>query len=154
MWVNAQTAFLSAPILRSVTTRHRQQECGSQIVLIALVVVACVAGIPPLVDVVVQALAQSKADAVRACRVCGVVEDVREVTVQGPKYGVSTVHGEGFAMFFALLKGKLAHAPVKVYEVEVRLQDGSVRVIREGTPPAWKPGDHVKVVMGQVRPVL
>jgi len=139
-------------MLRGVTMRHRQQDIASNMVLIALLVVACVAGIPPIVDVVVQALAQSKPDAV-ACRACGVVEDVREVTLEGANYGFSTVHGEGFAMFFALLKGKLSHAPVKVYEVEVHQQDGSVRVIREGTPPAWKPGDHVKVVMGQVRAV-
>jgi hypothetical protein len=141
-------------MLRSVTNRDRRQDNGSQLVLIALVAVACVVGLPPIADVVVQSLAQPKADAVVACRSCGVVEEVREVILEGAKNGISTVHGEGFAMFFALLKGKLGTAPVKIYEVEVLLQDGSVRVIREGTPPAWKPGDHVKVVMGKVRPVL
>jgi hypothetical protein len=135
-----------------MTMRHRQQDIGAQLVLIALVVVACVAGIPPIADVVVQSF--SKAEAMRACRACGVVEDVREVKLEGAKYGVSTVSGEGLAMFFALLKGKLVNAPVKIYEVEVLLEDGSVRVIRAGSLPAWKPGDHVKVVMGQVKPVL
>lgn len=133
--------------------RNRQQDIGSEMVLIALMVAACVAGIPPIADVVVQSLTQSKADAMRACRACGVVEDVREVKLEGAKYAVSTVSGEGFAMFFALLRGKLGTAPVTIYEVEVLLQDGSVRVIREGTLPAWKPGDQVKVVMGQVKPV-
>jgi hypothetical protein len=89
-----------------------------------------------------------------ACRSCGVVEGVREVTLGDAKHGVSTVSGEGFAMFVALLKGSIGSQPVKVYEVEVLLKDGSTRVIREATLPAWKPGDHVKVVMGQVRPVL
>ena len=127
-----------------------------QIVLAALVVVACIAGIAPIVDTVAQSLAQSKLDAARAafaCRVCGVVEDVREVTLGSPKHEFSTVSGERFAMFLGLLSGKLGTGPVKIYEVAVRLQDGSTRVLREGTPPAWKPGDRVKVVMGRIEPV-
>jgi hypothetical protein len=139
-----------------MTTRNREAETVSQILLAALVVVACVAGIPPIVDTVVKSLAQLKGDSARAafaCGSCGVVQNVREVTLGGPKYGVSTVSGEGFAMLFALLKGKLGTGSMKIYEVEVRLQDGSVRVIREGTPPAWHPGDHVKVVMGRIKPV-
>jgi hypothetical protein len=151
---NAQTASLATPILCGVTMRHRQQDAGSEMVLIALVVVACVAGIPPIAEVVVQAFAQSKGGAVLTCRSCGVVEGVREVTLGDAKDGVSTVSGEGLAMFVALLKGSVGSQPVKVYEVEVLLKDGSTRVIREATPPAWKPGDHVKVVMGQVRRVL
>lgn len=136
-----------------MTRRNQRQDIGSEMVLIGLIAVACIAGIPPIVDVVVQAFAQSKTDATRACRACGVVEDVRSVTLEGAQYGVSTVNGEGFAMFFALLRGKLANTPVQIYETEVLLQDGSVRVIRESTPPAWKPGDQVKVVMGRVKPV-
>jgi hypothetical protein len=134
-------------------THDRELEIGCPMVLAALVVVACIAGIPPIVDTVVQSLAQSKVDAARECRVCGVVEDVREVKLGAAKYGVSTVSGEGFAMLFALLTGKLGTGSVKIYEVEVRLQDGSVRMIREPTPPAWKPGDRVKVMMGRIRSV-
>lgn len=66
--------------------------------LAALVAVALIAGIPPLVDTVAESLVQSKADAALAalaCRVCGVVEDVREVKLGAPKHGVSTVSGEG-----------------------------------------------------------
>jgi hypothetical protein len=121
----------------------------------ALVVVACVAGIPPLVDVAVQAVAQSKADAALAgleCRVCGVVEDVREVRLGGTGRNVSTVSGEGFALFLGLLSGKLGSGPSTVYEVAVRLQDGSTRILREGTLPAWKAGDRVKVKMGRILP--
>lgn len=118
-------------------------------------VVACVAGIPPLVDAIVQAVAQSKADAAHAklaCRVCGVVEGVREVTLGGAGHDVSTVSGEGFAMFLGLLSGKLGAGPMKVYDVAVRLEDGSTRVLREGRPPTWKAGDHVRVVMGRILP--
>ena len=151
---STQTASLSTPILRGMTMQKRQQDVGAQMVLIALLVVACIAGIPPIADVVVQAFAQANAVATRACRACGVVEDVHEVTLGDANYGVSTVSGGGLPMFLALLRGKLGTAPVKIYEVDVLLQDGSMRAIREGTPPAWKPGDHVKIVMGQVRPVL
>jgi hypothetical protein len=136
--------------------RNRESEIGCQMALVALVAVVCIAGIPPLIDTVAQSLAQSKSDAALAafaCRVCGVVEEVREVNLGAPKHGVSTVSGEGFAMLLGLLSGKLGTGPVKIYEVAVRLQDGSVRVFREGTPSAWKPGDRVKVVMGRIESV-
>jgi len=137
-----------------MATHNQQQEIGCQIALAALVVVACIAAIPPIVDAVVQSIPQSRVDAAGvafACRACGVVEDVREVTLGAPTQRVSTITGEGFAMFFGLLTGKLGTGSVKIYEVEVLLQDGSVRVIREGTPPAWKAGDRVKVVTGQIK---
>jgi hypothetical protein len=128
-------------------------EAGCQMALVAIVVVACIAGIPPVVDSVVQSFARTKADAPLACRMCGTVEDVREVNLGAAKYGVSTVSGEGFAMLIGLLTGKLGAKSAKIYEVEVLLQDGSVRVIREGAPSAWKPGDHVRIVMGRIKPV-
>ena len=131
----------------------RQQESGAQWALAALVVVACVAGIPPIVDTVAESLAHLQGNAPSAafaCGVCGVVEDVREVTLGELKHKVSTVSGEGIAIFLGVLNGKLSSAPVKIYEVAVRLQDGSTRVLREATLPDWQPGDHVKVMMGQV----
>jgi hypothetical protein len=41
---------------------------------------------------------------------------------------------------------------VKVLEVEVRLQDGSLRVFHERASSAWQPGDRVKVAMGRIKP--
>src|SRR5512132_2891048 len=137
-----------------MATRNRKLlDIGSQMVLAGLVVVACIAGIPPLIETVAQAVANSQADAALACRNCGVVEDVREASLGTPKYGVSTVSGEGLAMFLGLLSGTVGAGPVKIYEVAVRLQDGSVRVIREGGAPAAKRGDHVRVVTGRVEPI-
>ncbi len=138
-----------------MATHNQKREIGCKIALTALVVVACIAGIPPIVDTVVRSLAQSKVGTARAlaCGVCGVVENVREVTLGAPKHEVSTVSGEGFAMFFGLLRGELDTNAVKIYEVEVHLEDGSVRVIRESTRPAWKPGDRVKVVTGRIESV-
>lgn len=137
-----------------MAARHREQDVWSQLVLLALLVVACVAGIPPLVGSVTQLIAQSKPDAPRAgsaCRACGIVEEVQEVTLDEAKHNVSTVSGEGFGLFVGLLTGRLGTAPVRIHEVAVRLQDGSVRVFRESRTSAWKTGDRVKITMGQIR---
>ncbi len=136
--------------------RNPELDIGCQMLLAMLVAVACIVGIPPIVDAVTSMIAQSKVDSARvglACRACGVVEDVRQVTLDAAKHKISTVSGEGFAMFLGLLSGKLGAGPVKIYEVEVRLGDGSVRVFREGKVPVWKPGDRVKVTMGQIKPL-
>lgn len=137
------------------TFQNQERGFGCRMALAALVVVACVAGIPPLVDSAAGSLAQMQANAARApfaCRVCGVVEDVREVTLGEFKHKVSTVSGEGIAIFLGVLNGNLSNAPIKIYEVAVRLQDGSMRVLREATLPDWLPGDHVKVMAGRIRP--
>jgi outer membrane lipoprotein SlyB len=39
----------------------------------------------------------------------------------------------------------------KTYEITVRFDDGSSRMITEANPPAWRTGDHVKVVDGVIR---
>jgi hypothetical protein len=136
--------------------RDPQLDTGGQILFAVLVAVVCIIGIPTIVDAVVPMIAQSRADASRvglACRACGVVEEVQEVMLDAAKQKVSTVSGEAFALFLGLLSGKLDTRPVKIYEVEVRLEDRSVRVIREGRAPAWKPGDRVKVTMGRIKPL-
>ncbi len=138
-----------------MATHNQELEIGAQLLLAALVAVACIAGIPLIVDTVAQSLAQSKArsaGATLACRACGMVEGVREVTLGATDYEVSTVSGERFAMILGLLSGKLGAGPVEIYEVAVRLEDGSTRILRQGAPPEWKPGDRVKIVMGRIRP--
>ena len=137
-------------------TRNRDLETLSQLSLVALIVVACVVGIPPIFNVVVEAVAQSRimAPPIRfACRSCGEVEDVREVMLGAAKHTGSTVVGDGYAIALSLLTGKLGSEPVKVREVEVRLQDGSVRVFHERMSSAWNPGDRVKVSMGRIKPL-
>jgi outer membrane lipoprotein SlyB len=39
----------------------------------------------------------------------------------------------------------------KSYEITVRLDDGSSRVINEANPPAWRTGDKVKVINGLIQ---
>lgn len=136
--------------------RNRELETGSHIALISLVVVGCIAGILPLVDAVVQAIAQSRihpAPVSFACRSCGEVEDVRVITLGAAKHEVSTISGEGFAMFFALMTNKLGNEPVNVKEVSVRLQDGTLRVFHEAASSLWHEGDRVKISMGRIKPL-
>ena len=65
----------------------------------------------------------------------------------------STISGEGFAMFVALLTNKFGNRPANVMEVSVRLQDGSVRVFHEAASSAWHEGDRVKISMGRIKPL-
>ena len=137
-----------------MTERNRDMESGCQLSLIALVLVACIAGIPPLFNVFVEAIAQSRASVMPvrfSCSSCGEVQAVHEVTLGGGKRNVSTVTGDALAMFVGMLTGGLGSQPVQVLEVEVRLQDGSLRVFHERASAAWHPGDRVKVSMGRIR---
>lgn len=92
----------------------------------------------------------------RICRSCGVVEQVRELDPAVSRHEFSTVAGggvEGIAVILGALGGKFRLDQSPIYEVAVRMQDGSVRVLRTAMPPACKPGDRVRVVMGRIAPV-
>ena len=39
----------------------------------------------------------------------------------------------------------------KSYDISVRLDNGSTRVINEDNPPSWRSGDRVKIVDGAIR---
>ena len=138
---------------------RRDPETGSLALLAVLIVAAFVAGVPPIVGVVTESMQRSQfAAAARAgpvCKVCGIVEQVREIK-PAPRHDISTVAGggtEGFAVLLGALSGRMTTHAATIYEVAVRLQDGSLRVLQSGAPQQWKPGDHVKVVMGRVEPM-
>ncbi len=142
-------------LYRIMAAQNREWESSCKVVLIAVVAVACIAAIPPIAGAVAEAVAQSRGAAAPlriACRSCGVIEDVREVTLGSTKYSVSTVSGEAVGMFLALLTGKLGTGTANILEVAVRLQDGSIRVFHQARSSAWMPGDRVKIRMGQIRP--
>ncbi len=88
------------------------------------------------------------------CNYCGVVEKVREIANAGPRYAVSTVAG-GRDQVIVMLLGALsgtrgAAVRAKIYEVSVRMDDGSIRAVRDAGVPQWKTGDRVKFVKGRV----
>jgi len=107
------------------------------------------------------------APAARApCASCGVVEIVRVVEhrrrepAAAPEgrlsesvlgYRMGGGGGEGFVVLLGAMAGA---SPAKrarlVYEVDVRLEDGSVRTFRQPVEPPWRLGDRVRVVQGRI----
>ena len=107
------------------------------------------------------------------CAECGVIESTHETDAKGTGSGVGAVaggvagalvgnqfgHGTGNTIMTVAgaaggaLAGNEIEKRVKVtksYEVTVRMEDGSSRVIEEGATPTWHTGDHVKVVNGVI----
>lgn len=103
------------------------------------------------------------------CAECGVIESTREVATKGEGSGLGAVggavvggllgnqvgsgRGNTAATVVGAVGGVIAGNEIekrvktaKSYEVTVRLDDGSSRVIHEASPPAWRTGDHVKLV--------
>jgi hypothetical protein len=94
------------------------------------------------------------AAAERACRYCGVVEQVHEIDNKASKNGASTVsggRGEMMVMLLSALSGPPeASVRPNLYEVSVRMDDGTVRAFRSGRPPQWSAGDRVRVIRGKI----
>lgn len=91
------------------------------------------------------------------CHYCGSVEQIREVSISPPRYDVSTVaagRNEAIVMLLSALSGAtIADSRAKIYEVSVRMDDGSIRAVRGGRTPVWKLGERVKIVKNQVEPL-
>lgn len=108
------------------------------------------------------------------CAECGVVESVREIDTKGQGTGLGVVgggvlggllgnqvgggRGKDVMTVVGAVGGAVAGNEVekrvkatKSYEITVRLNDGSSRVISQASPPAWRPGDKVKVIDGTIR---
>lgn len=109
------------------------------------------------------------------CLECGVVDNVRAVTVKGQGSGVGAIiggilggilanqvgsgTGRDLATIAGAVAGGMAGSEVEKnrqattqYEVTVRMDDGSSRVISEPVMPQWTIGQSVKVVNGQIQP--
>ena len=108
------------------------------------------------------------------CAECGVIESTREVSHGGEGSGLGAAggavvggllgnqvgggRGNQVATVVGAVGGAVAGNQIeksvkstKSYEITVRFEDGSSRVINEANPPAWRTGDHVKVVDGVIR---
>jgi outer membrane lipoprotein SlyB len=107
------------------------------------------------------------------CANCGVVEAVIETTKAGEGSGIGIAggalggalvgkqfgkgHGQDLLAVLGAVGGAIAGNQIeksvratKVYEVRVRMEDGSVKSINQTTVPAWRNGDHVKVDGGSI----
>lgn len=108
------------------------------------------------------------------CANCGVIESIRELEARGEGSGIGAVGGAvvggllgnqvggGSGKKIATVAGAVGGAVAgneiekrvnssKSYEITVRLEDGSSRVIPEANPPSWRIGDRVKVINGTIR---
>ncbi len=107
------------------------------------------------------------------CHDCGVIESVREVEKKGEASGTGaaiggiaggllgrqTGNGRGRDVMTVLgaiggaVAGheieKNAHK-VKSYEIDIRFDDGTTRLITQDTPPVWRSGDRVRVQDGVI----
>ena len=91
------------------------------------------------------------------CHFCGIIEQIREVKITPPHYGVSTVtagRNEAIVMLLGALSGAtVTDIRTRIYEVSVRMDDGSIRAVRNSRMPEWKLGERVKIVKNQVEPL-
>lgn len=123
----------------------------------AVILSGCLAGLGAMTGWTHLALDESShaaaARAVDGCDYCGVVEQVREIGSRTPRHG-STVSGgrdQMIVMLLSALSGAPAKSgPAKIYEVSVRMDNGSIRAVRGGRIPDWKLGDRVKIVKNRV----
>lgn len=116
----------------------------------------------------------SNAPAKLACAECGVVESVREIQQKGASTGLGAVggavvgglignqvgsgRGNTAATVAGAVGGTIAGNEIerrvkstKAYEITVRFEDGSSRVINSESAPTWRTGDRVKVVGGVIQ---
>ena len=110
----------------------------------------------------------------RKCAECGVIDSIREVTAKGEGSGLGVVGGAivggllgnqvgaGSGKDVATVAGAVGGAvagnqieksvkSTKSYDITVRFEDGSSRVINEENGSVWRPGDRVKVINGVIR---
>jgi len=108
------------------------------------------------------------------CHECGVIESVNEIDTKGQGSGVGAVggavvggllgnqvgngHGRQLATIAGAIGGAMAGNKIegevkatKSYDISVRLNDGSLRTFHQTSVPAWRSGDHVRVVDGSLR---
>lgn len=116
----------------------------------------------------------SSAPAAAKCSSCGVIESVREVSSGGEGSGLGAAggavvggllghqvgggSGKQIATVVGAVGGAVAGNEVekrvkstRSYDITVRLDDGSTRVISEANQPSWRNGDHVKIIDGIIR---
>ncbi len=107
------------------------------------------------------------------CHECGVIESVREVEKQGEATGSGAAiggiaggilgnqtgrgHGRDVMTVLGAIGGAIAGheiekntKKVKSYEIAIRFDDGSSRLITQDNPPAWRSGDRVRLVDGMI----
>jgi outer membrane lipoprotein SlyB len=126
-------------------------------------------------DARAQARAQAQAQVAQArCAECGVIESVREIATKGTGSGIGAVggavvggvlghqvgggRGQDIATVVGAVGGAVAGNEIekrvkaeKSFDITVRFEDGSSRVINQASAPSWRVGDRVKVINGVIQ---
>ncbi len=107
------------------------------------------------------------------CHSCGTVESIREIEKPGEGSGLGMAGGaiggavvgkqfgngrgrDALTILGAIGGGYAGHQveknmrTTKSYEVQVRMEDGSLRALPSATAPSWRAGDRVKVEGGSI----
>jgi len=107
------------------------------------------------------------------CYDCGVIESVREIEKPGQPTGAGAAvggiaggllgnqtgrgHGRDVMTVLGALGGAFAGHEIekntkklKSYEIDIRFDDGSSRLITQDNPPPWRSGDRIKLVDGVI----
>ncbi len=128
---------------------------------------------PPLAQPAPEAAPVPPVAAVPACIDCGKVTEVRTMEVESRPSGVGVVagavvggllgnqvgggNGKKLATVAGAIGGGYAGNEIEKrtrkasgYEVEVRMQDGQTRVFKYDSEPAWRTGDPIRVVNGEL----
>jgi outer membrane lipoprotein SlyB len=130
---------------------------------------------PKPVQVAAAPVAAAPAAAVR-CIDCGVIESSRQITAKGEGSGLGVAggaivggllgnqvgdgRGQQIATVVGAVGGGIAGNEIEKrvkastsYEVTVRLDNGSSRMIQQATAPAWKTGERVRIVDGVIKAI-
>jgi len=77
------------------------------------------------------------------CGGCGVIESTRKIEAPDENTGVNASGRRA-----AGNRGAIEAKPLENYEITIRLQDGSMRVIRDAKPARWRHGEQVTIIAG------
>ncbi len=77
------------------------------------------------------------------CAECGVIESMREIKVPQEKTGI-----DAFGGIASGSRGLGGARPLRLYEITIRLRDGTMRVIQDAKPAIWRHGEPVTIIAG------
>ena len=100
------------------------------------------AGAPPADAAALHTIA-APAGHVYRCPECGVIESTREIGGPGEKTGVGASDRSA-----AGKRAEIEAKPMRNYEITIRMQDGSMRVIKDPKSARWRQGESVTVIAG------
>jgi len=81
------------------------------------------------------------------CAECGVIESTRKVEAFDERTG-----GDAPFRNAASNLGEREAQPGRIYEITIRLQDGSKRIVKDAHPANWRQGERVTLIAGLERP--